>query len=401
MSLVWENESWWIDHFVTRPEWWNVKRSDDDPALLAYYPTPEKAERGLWTQIKPGRYLTAYLSDLTPKQVKYWAEWHAKGKKPTEDAAPATIHFAITPDEIELVYLTGPRSCMSHLAKAFDGPEHPTRVYGAGDLAIAYLIDPNIDEGDEGHVTARALCWPERKCFGRVYPTYDENGHQEELRSALYAVGYHSAQDIGCDKAGMNGARMLRIEVDDGNSVVMPYLDAPYQSFDDLGDYLTLGDHGEHAGTETNGCASLAPEYEYCCANCGEGFDSGGDTVYLRVSSNGGNRSQDWCGCCVETAAFYCEGFGELFAERYVDSVCWNDDIYTEAWISNNTFISDFSGDRFADDESVKMQDGSVWSSDEFADYGRELDGACWPNDEAELERRAAHADANQEEMSL
>ena len=388
MTLVWENEPWWREYsaqtLLVRP-WWSIKRSGDNPALLAYYQSETKAARGLWTQIKPGRYLTQECSAwLTAKQIKYWAEWQSKGKEPSGDDEPAVVVlFATTPDEIEHVYTHGPQSCMSYPATYFESSEHPTRIYGAGDLAIAYLEDPD----DSKRVSARAICWPERKVFGRVYPTENEE-LQDELREALHALGYeHVHQTSG---KGLDGARMLRIE--DDNRLVMPYLDAPYQSFDDHGDYLILRRSGDYPGTETAGLARLTPEYEHTCCCCEEGFNGDGTTVYLRCNSDGGHRARYWCDGCVGCATFYCEGFNESFDSDSVDSAEWRGNTYTQVWLDANTFISDYSGERFSDDDAVQMVNGDTWSEDEFDRYGQVLDGENWPNDDAEIEieRRAA-----------
>ena len=401
MSLVWESEPWWTDHiahYTGQYPYWQVKRSDTNPALLAYFQNANKAHRNVWTQIKPGRYLAQFLSNcLNPKQIKYWAEWQAKGTQPTDETALPVVHFADTPDDIEQVYVTGPASCMFYDVGSFDCEEHPTRIYGAGDLAIAHTVDPEIDPETRGHVIARAICWPERKVFGRVYPTIDEAGHAENLRAALYALGYRSAHE--CDGKGLDGARMLRLG--DGDNVVMPYLDAPYQAFDDTGDFLILRTYGEYEGTNTDGTARLTPEYEYTCEHCAEGFNDGGSTVYLSCTSDGGRHSQDWCEDCTNNSTFTCEGFSEIFSDD-VDNVYWNDNTYTQAWIDANTFISDFSGDRFGDSEAVSMVNGDTWSYDEFNRHGQVLDGENWPNDDAEeeIERRAAAADPNQMEMA-
>ena len=404
MSLVWESEQWWIEHLADMGQYpyWQVKRSDTNPALLAYFQNADKAHRNVWTLIKPGRYLAQHLADyLNPKQIKYWAEWQAKGTQPTDETALPVVHFADTPDEIEQVYVTGPASCMSYEARSFNSPDHPTRIYGAGDLAIAHTVDPEIDPETRGHVIARAICWPERKVFGRVYPTIDDaEGHAEDLRAALYALGYRSAHE--CSGTGLDGARMLRIEVDHDH-VVMPFLDAPYPAFDDDGDFLILrrDGSGEFQGTNTEGTARLTPEYEYTCEHCAEGFNDGGSTVYLSCASDGGHHSQDWCECCTSNSTFTCEGFSEIFSDD-VESAEWNGDTYTAAWLDANTFISDFSGDRFGDSEAVSMVNGDTWSYDEFNRHGQVLDGENWPNDDAEeeIERRAAAADTNQMEMT-
>jgi hypothetical protein len=406
MSLVWESEPWWTQHLATYRNahlYWQVRRSENNPALLAYYQDSDKANRDVWTQIKPGRYLTRFLDhDLSPKQIKYWAEWQAKGVQPVDGDEPAlVVLFATTPDDIEAAYINGPASCMSSAANCYSSSGHPVRVYGAGDLAIAYLPDPDLAAGENalnpGHcVIARAICWPERKVFGRVYPAVDEDGHAEDLRTALHALGYHSSHDY--TGKGLDGARMLRIDEDGG--VTMPYLDNPHQAFDDHGDYLILRYSGEFDGTATDGVAHLTLEYKYTCECCEEGFNESESLVYVRCNERGGHNERVWCEGCADSNTFICAGFDEAFSDD-VAHYEWEGDVYTQVWLDDNTFISDFSGERISNDEKVEMHNRDVWSNDEFYHYGQKLDGENWPSDdaEAELERRAAAADETQMEF--
>lgn len=399
MTLVWEREHWWTDHLASRAEWWRVRRSEDDATMLAYHMTAAHADAGRWTKTKPGRYLTAYTK-LSPKEVKFWAEWHIKGQRPAEDdqETAEVVLFATTPDQIEYVYVNGPPSCMSRSASGYDSREHPTRIYGAGDIAIAHMTWRDDDtcedaygrKGDKrGYFKARAICWPEKKVFGRIYPDpcYDQGA---ALQAALLALGYRSAHTVS---QAFNGARLLRIEYDD--RFVMPYLDNPCQSFDDHGDYLVMSDCGEHNAEYTNGLSGEArDEYENTCDNCEEGFNEDGDRVYTRVNAHGGYREQYWCRHCVEHDTFYCEGFGEQIADGN-DHDDWNGGIYSQRWLDDNTFISDFSGNRTDNDDGITMIDGEMWSNEEAEEHAVDLDGEWWPTADAlvEMERRAANVD--------
>ena len=389
MELVWENEDWWLAHLTDRRidnPWWNVQRATDK-TLIAYYRNAENAERDRWTPIKPVRYLATFTA-LPAAEVKYWATYQSSGKVP-EAGDPSLAQFATTPDDIEAVYLNGPSSCMSHEAICYESSEHPVRVYGAGDLAIAYL--GGIDPGQE--VTARALCWPERKVFGRRYGDDDE-----VLACALLAMGYRDVYGQGA-RSAFNGARLLRIEDDD--SLIVPYLDQPCQNFNDDGEYLTMHNQGEHCGQETSGLVSMEPRYEYHCECCDEGFNDGGTTVYTLCGQNGGHRERHWCECCAENT-FYCQGFNETFS-GVVASDDWGGETYTQAWLDDNTFISDYSGERFSTDDLVTMHNGDIWSEDEFDRYGQEIDGKRYAKEDAiaEIERRAASEDDAQLTMEV
>ena len=413
-ELIWSREQWWIDHLVkeraTYP-YWDVKRSEDEPALLAYYRSASHAERGVWTKIKPGRYLTANCSGLlTAKQIKYWVEYHNRGTAPAEGDDLPEVHFATTPDDIEQVYLCGPPSCMSHEAGSYESSEHPVRVYGAGDLAIAYLRnqgrkDDRLEDAEHGDglVVARAICWPEKKVFGRVYPSTDEEGWAEALSDAMLALGYTHIFNHDDSRSGFNGARMLRIEHD--GKLIVPYLDTPCHNFTDDGDYLRMDHQGDMDGTSTDGVVNIEPEYEYRCEHCEEGFNGNPWSVYTRVSSRRnyyGTDEQTWCSCCGENNAFLCHGCDETFAD-WVDYDIWEGECYATHWLEDNTFTSDFSDTRYHNDDKVTMHNGEVWSKDEFHDNGQMIGDKNWPNDaaEAELERRAAAAEPTQASMEL
>ena len=145
---VWHEAPFWQEHGNDYPVH-DVRQSADDPALVAYFPNEEKKARDLRTKVKPGRYLTQFFGKvLSEKQIKYYATWQATQTQPDESAAPTVLDelfFATTPDDIENVYVNGPRSCMSEKAGQY-AAEHPVRVYGAGDLAIAYI---KSDDGEK------------------------------------------------------------------------------------------------------------------------------------------------------------------------------------------------------------------------------------------------------------
>ena len=411
MSLVWERETWWTEHLASKADWWRVRRSEDDSAMLAYHLTEAHALADRWTKTKPGRYLTAHTS-LTQKEVKFWAEWHIKGERPADDDEPDSevVQFASTPDEIEEVYLDGPSSCMSHQADSYESSEHPVRVYGAGDLAIAWLPYRDNDEdylgrrlADRPRVKARALCWPERKVYGRVYPDdcYPEGA---ALVHALQAVGYSHAR---IHDKGFNGARLLRIECEDRNGRdgwVMPYLDSPCRNFDDDGDYLIMRQNGEFNAEETDGVVTSEEEYEYHCDWCEDGFNGGGSTVFSSVNRHGGRNERYICPSCAESEnVFRCAGFDEYFDSGHVSYDEWQGETYTCQWLEDNTFISDFSGERFSGDDMVTMHNGYQWAEEELDGNAVPIDGEWWPTDDAdaERERRAANADTRNGMLAL
>lgn len=198
--VPWANEPW-----ANRDHYAHVAIGDS--SMVAYTFDDVEGAEDHQRRRSPGRYLAAYYGHLlSARQVRQWTtRWSIAHEG-------LTVQFATTEDEIERVYRNGPNSCMAHAANNYHtGGYHPTRVYAAGDLAIAYL------ERD-GHVQARCLCWPERRIFGRIY-----DGDDGRLRILLETAGYR----VGESRSDWEGARLLLHRVGQRNRIVMPYLDYP------------------------------------------------------------------------------------------------------------------------------------------------------------------------------
>jgi hypothetical protein len=260
-----------LDHFA--------HVSADDPAKLAYTPDEAHGVADRQIRMRPGRYLERFYGDvLTPDEIRHWASRYAADNEAQE------LRFANTPSDIEDVYTRGPTSCMSHPAREYASSVHPVRVYGAGDLAVAY-----IERDDE--VTARALCWPAKQRYGRVY------GDAGRLAPLLEAAGYEQRGDF-------TGAKLLRIEDGDGQ-FVCPYLDSPNCAVDDDGDCLRIG--GDINAQMTEG---LTEREGYTCDHCRERCDE--DDTY-------GVDDETWCRSCYENDAFNCQDCGETYSgEAYL-----------------------------------------------------------------------------------
>jgi hypothetical protein len=194
------------------------------------------------------------------------------------------------------------------------------RVYGAGDLAIAYLKDPDIQEG----ILARAICWPEKRLFGRVYPepagTSGTGLKGIALQQALRKAGYERATRSIRGKS-LHGARLLKIPSDQyRDNYLMPYIDDA-EGVDDRGTYFTLhvGTTPEHFTKSTTGFLlpidddeEEEPEAAFTCDYCEETFYGDDFHSYEVVVSyfSGNNRRfiwGDWCEHCMRENTFYCE----------------------------------------------------------------------------------------------
>ena len=362
-ALVWANETWWSNNDFAAP---CVRR----PGLISYVESPEKGARGVRTAIKPGRYLAKrFYASLTEQQIKFFAEWQATGTAPVRwpELAAAELRFAATPDEIETIYTSGPHSCMSDCGISYESkPRHPVRVYGAGDLEIAYLCT------SDGCIIARALTWPAKKAAGRIYPTpehYTQDGFEcaehskaahTELKNRLKSMRY----TLTSEKADiLNGARMLRIKHSD-NKFVMPYLDNGYKLNDD-DDFLIMHIQGKYEADSSDGLALIdAKDEREICQNCARRIDENYDVMVYTS-----RREEVWCVRCTNQHAFYCKGFAKYLSNEN-DSSRINDQTYSKEWLKEYAIWSDFSKEWILDDDGVKMDNGETWSTKEFRDHG-------------------------------
>ena len=237
---------------------------EDGGASISYTQSPDKGARDIQTRTRPGKYLAKNYPDLTAPEVSDLAATFGANH------APETFKLATSPADIRQAYSVGPNSCMAG--------ESAVSVYGAGDLAIAYLGDLS------GSVSARAICWPEKLIFGRTY------GDSIRLQSALEAKGYSHAES----GESWYGARLIREEISD-YTFACPYLDIAY-AVEDSGEFLTISARGMDA-RNTSGMCGEAP---YTCAGCGEGLDS--NSVYTSGCSD-----HTYCETCYGERFSYCE----------------------------------------------------------------------------------------------
>ena len=230
---LWKNEYFWRVN-ENRHCYHFVHVSEADPTLLCYTENKDKGERDIQTSIKPGRYLTRYFKNvLTAKEIAFYATWQVAGARPKSELSELELKFALTPDEIANVYDRGPLSCMD--SRHYHNKDNPVRLYGAGDLAIAYLEGTPPMRSSVHNVLARCLVWPDKKVASRVYPTTakwqpdgwpsplaSEDAHWA-LRDKLKEQGYLFPEEGG----SFEGAKLLTRSK--AGTYDFPYLDGGYK----------------------------------------------------------------------------------------------------------------------------------------------------------------------------
>jgi len=236
---------------------------------------------------------------------------------------------------------SGVLSCMTYRASHFSSPVHPVRIYGAGDLALAYVRQPEGDDAP-GRISARALVWPEKAICGRVY-----GPGAATLRGALRAQGFKRFDDCA-----LVGARLLAIPADQGaNAYVMPYIDGyHYFTWDSEGDGFVISDSG-FSGGSTHGIA-----YVYVMTECDHCGDEVREDETCEVSGD------TWCRSCASEHSTHCEHCGErstddhstvivgTYRSRY-GSICNSEETWCQDCCDNDATFSEHCEAYIADSE--------------------------------------------------
>ncbi len=341
--VPWQGEQWWVRSDAAAHHFAHV--SEDDGSKLAYTPDDRFGREDRQLRTKPGRYLNKFFGKvLTPKEVAHWSGEFAAANE------EHSVGFARTADEIEALYRSaddsGVGACMSHAAGEYSGPCHPVRVYGAGDLAVAYL-------GTAEHPTARVLVREEPKAYGRVY------GDEARMRGALERMGF---EPDGSGGRGFDGAKLDRIDARSG--FVMPYLDHGY-GVSDCGDHFTMAQCGRtYDAQETTGVING------CTCNrcdCAMGEDE---------SFCVGNES--WCEDCYCEHARTCHKCEETVHKDYATLV--GDEWYCDGCVSDVSFQCEKCHDRFLDDEGNTVDESETWCGECVSEYAFYCDscGECF-----------------------
>jgi hypothetical protein len=282
------------------------------PGFVSYTKDHVMGEKNRRTSCSALVYLSRYFPNI---------EDHIHDEIVNAANIAVSVKFATTPEEITKVYRNYDddvqpvaNSCMRYAFN--DLPCHPCSIYGAGDLAIAYLVN------NSGDTTHRCLCWPEKKLYSRVFA----NGGA--LHCALKDLGYQKTayyNDIStigeaCYYGTFEGARLLKIP--HNGTYIMPYIDEKIGV--SIGEkFIILTRNGDYEASETTGllvyeepdddegCDDEEPdddegcddeEEEGRCGRCGRCGRRAND-LYTVVASN-----QDyvhWCDGCTNRAAVW------------------------------------------------------------------------------------------------
>jgi hypothetical protein len=343
------------------------------PGQIAFTDSEEKGARDLKTTMRPGRYLTRFWGHvLTAETIReYASQFSARWGE-------AVYKIATAADDIERVYVNGPRSCMSHNANDYQSHMHPVRVYASGEIGVAYLETEATDDAP-ARITARCLVNLAAKTFTDGY------GDFARLSDMLTRDGYTY------DDEAIKRLKLLRIK--DHGGFICPYIDV-YGNVTDTGEDLLVGSHYSkgtvYAACSTNGL--IAAEPESTCDECGDETDAD-DMTTVRT---GRYDSAEWCSCCVDNHAFYCDYHERYYSDHRYEA---NDVVVrptgaTQTWsceaIANHATFCERSNEYVSDSILVTLADGESVSPVWFAEHGTVCD-RCGEN----LAEPCTEADCN------
>lgn len=322
-KAVWASEAWFkgSKHYFSHA----LHVSTSSPSLLAYHQNGDKMMRNIQTQVKPGRYLQQFFSDvLSEKDIRYWAE----RQQAYSEASELKFVPNTDPDGWVWVYEhpSGFSSCMqwNHSSRYMDSrlapdtPYHPVRAYchPKNNLALAYLGD-DYKKFPDGRVFARAIVNTRDKTYVRIYG-------DSRIERQLEAAGYSYDSD-----ETLKGEKLQVIELPWGG-YAMPYLDGGCTMVDRHCDYFKVVYDGEYDAQNSSG---MIESESITCPCCGDSVEDDDDLTYVEC------RGESICQDCLDENYRYAYGRRGYQDYHHVDDcvLCESDsEWYTYDYASDN-----------------------------------------------------------------
>ena len=310
-----------------------------DPRSLAYTKNEADGIRDIQKRMNVAAYLEAYAKQLDGYQRCDLQERHQS------TASAADLLIAKTGDEIQEVYQEHNgeggvgSSCMRHDTDEFCGSEHPVQAYGDSDLAVAYTKD------DRGRTTARAIIWPAKRCYSRMY---GGDHYLPELKRLMVAAGYKPSSGYyghcsDASKHSLAGARLRAIpDENDRGRFIVPYVDeGSIGILSDDRQWITIA-QGENTPVgakvlslkSVDGVARLTgPRCPSCHSNhTGDGPFT---PAYQSYPADEARVSQH-CSNCLNAHTFVCMGTGQRYNRNEVAHSDAPGGTYARAWAIAN-----------------------------------------------------------------
>jgi hypothetical protein len=241
----WTDDVWWAGSMPSKDHYAHLS---SDSTRIAFTESPEKGAADRQLTMSPSAYLGRFFSNvLGGYEISTISTKLLYGD--------VEVKYSRAPEDFERVYEnqnvfhshSSNESCMRYERDYFQSKSsghHPAYVFGAGDLAIAWIEDKS---SSDFKIKARAVVYPDKMTYVRTYGISEEMNMV--LINALEAAGYKKGR-------GFAGARLLKIECEGG--LVMPYIDGDHYMYV-KGDFvhLTDDDEFEYEPHDTEGVSYL------------------------------------------------------------------------------------------------------------------------------------------------
>ena len=384
LQVPWANQTWFDGNDAANNRLPHI--STEKPQELAYYQSVDKLIRGIETRTKPGRFLAKFFPNLTPDQIRHYANDYLVA------TAPKQLHFASTQDEIIMAIDEGPgESCQSR--HSYDGNHswyrghiHPAATYASGDFEVLYITDDNKPgeparlAAETQRITARVICNAKDKLAARIY------GDHAKLAPLLTSAGYE--QTAGA----LSRCRLLHIRDENGSdSYIMPYVDAGigsgggclyvderYDRANDREAWLLSesGEYSTYAGYDNKGLLDSEEEEEerYTCERCDATHDSEYDIRYSEYEDT------QYCSSCDEDFVYAVTGMYGNGVYKYDRVLQDNVVAIVGGWYANDDdllarcgFVKCIHCDEWAEiDETTTTDSGMVCCDNQVVELAEE-----------------------------
>jgi hypothetical protein len=307
-----------------------------DPKALAYTKNDADGVRDIQKRMDVVAYLKIYAPLMSESDMIDIQRLHHAA------VAAGDLKLAVTADEIVRVYTYHNRqggvgvSCMRHDVSDYSGSEHPVSAYGHSDLAVAYVED------EQGRTAARAVVWPQKKVYSRMY---GGDKHIPLLQRLMLTAGYlpsagYYGHTSNASPHTLIGARIRAIpDENEDRRFVVPYLDeGAYGLMDDDCEWITIADDASSGSKvisikETCGVARVSGPR---CPSCNSNQYSDVMTpAYTTWPPSEAHRSMH-CRGCLGHGTFVCDGTGERYNRNRVGRVNVGDKTYAQPWAEAN-----------------------------------------------------------------
>lgn len=290
-----------LPRWFTEMEFWQESKAPrldhythmaKDGVKIAFTESPVKGDMDIQLAMAVSSYLGRYFPNLPGDEISRIAGQFGVEKY--------QMKISMKPDDFERIYSgqnvrsesSGHESCMKYDKDHFGTAVHPARVFGGGDLAIAWIEDP---DQPFLHVLARANIWPEQKTYIRIYSRAES--FKVKLEAQLRAQGYKRADNF-------DGAKLLRIvhATEHGRELlVVPYSDGNHHTATDTGEHLVIARRGDVDLSTTEGKAWSNRPVPMRCEKTG--FEMMSNQAVMVNTRRG---TQQWCAEAVNQFAYVC-----------------------------------------------------------------------------------------------